>query len=215
MYICTQLITAVQTDIYIAVMASTTTRGAQSIEWLCNEIQREDGERKYVCDQSCLVNLAAIMPRTEDAHKEAIIARIGEIFQYIETQTDKEIQLFYVGKTYVRRKHKQSGFITFDAMNPNTWKKEGIISRWGKHSVSPHGKDGMIVLTIVTREVMPSSYTSQEQYTLQLEKMLMYHYDTCMKDKRFANPSLAPGNTDRNQSYGYALYVTVCMGNKK
>ena len=34
----------------MSVASSTSTRGAQTLDWLYNEIQREGGERKYVCD---------------------------------------------------------------------------------------------------------------------------------------------------------------------
>ena len=99
-----------------------------------------------------MVDLRRVSPNNPEKHKQTIIAHINSLFSYIESQTNCPIELFYIGKTYV---HKAKNKRKFDPMNPDTWKKEGIISRWGSHSDSTHGEDGLVVLTVVTREVTP------------------------------------------------------------
>ena len=60
----------------------------------------------------------------------------------------------------------------FDSMDPDTWIKAGISSRWHSHKESDHGLDGMVVLTVITRKVD----TYYEEYTLELEKMIIDYY---------------------------------------
>ena len=137
---------------------------------------------------------------------------INALFIYIESQTNHAVELFYIGKTYCQKAKNRR---EFDPMNPDTWKKEGIISQWGSHSDSPHGRDGLVVLTVVTREVKPFQFFHQEDYALRLEEMLTYHYRTIVEDIRLANPTLAPGKKNHGKSIGYPLYVTFCLGQER
>ena len=104
----------------MSVASSTSTRGAQTLDWLCNEIQREEGERKYVFDLGYMVDLRRVFLNNPEKHKQTIIAHINSLFSYIESQTNCPIELFYIGKTYV---HKAKNRREFDPMNPDTWKK--------------------------------------------------------------------------------------------
>ena len=79
------------------------------------------------------MDLRRVFPYNSENHKTAILDMINRLFSYIETQTNHAVELFYIGKTYV---HKAKNRREFD-----TWKKEGIISRWGSHSDSLHGRD--------------------------------------------------------------------------
>ena len=160
----------------MSVASSGSTRGAQTLDWLCNEIQRE-GERKYVCDRGWMVDLRKVFPYNPESHKKAILDMINCL-----------------------------------PMNPDTWKKEGIISRWGRHSDSLHGRDGLVVLTVVTREVTQLPFSHQEEYALRLEEELA-HY--CRNDHRLANSTLGPGKKDHGKSIGYPLYVTFCLGQER
>ena len=169
---------------------------------------REGGERKCVCDPGYMVDLRKMSPNDLENHKKAILHLINQLFCYIESQTNHSIELFYIGKTYV---HKAKNTREFDPMNPDTWKKEGIISRWGSHSDSLHGEDGLVVLTVVTREVKPFLFFHQEEYALRLEELAHY----CRNDSRLANSTLAPGKKDHGKSIGYPLYVTFCLGQKR
>ena len=207
--ITTVIFTVKKVLLLLNMASSTSTRGAQTLDWLCNEIQREGGERKYVCDK-WMVDLRKVFPNNPESHKQAIIAHINKLFIYIQTQTSRAVELFYVGKTYV---HKAKNRREFDPMNPNTWKKEGIISRWGSHSDKPHGRDGLIVLTVVTREVKPFQFSHQEEYALRLEEELAHYYR--VQDARLVNPTLAPGKKDHGKSIGYPLYVTFCLGDER
>ena len=193
----------------MSVASSVSTRGAQNLYWLCNEIQREGGERKYVCDQGWMVDLRKVHPYNPESHKKAILDMINKLFSYIETQTNRAVELFYIGKTYV---HKAKNRREFDPMNPDTWKKEGIISRWGRHSDSPHGRDGLVVLTVVTREVTQLPFSHQEEYALRLEEELAHFF---RNNHRLANSTLGPGKKNHGKSIGYPLYVTFCLGQER
>ena len=103
----------------------------------------------------------------------------------------------------------------FDPMNPNTWKKNGISSRWGTHRTEEYGKDGMIVLTAITKEAVlhrhQGSLLHQEQYTLALEQILQHHYKLKKNDPRFANNTFTSGGTDGSKSIAYAVYIAFSL----
>ena len=50
----------IQASDMTSMASSVSTRGAQTLEWLCNEIQREGGQRKYVCDPGCMEDLREV-----------------------------------------------------------------------------------------------------------------------------------------------------------
>ena len=43
----------------------------------------------------------------------------------------------------------------FDPMEPYTWKKNGISSRWGCHKKTEYVRDGLIVLAAVNKDAVP------------------------------------------------------------
>ena len=57
----------------MSVASSVSTRGAQTLYWLCNEIQREGGERKYVCDPGYMVDLKEVSPNDPENHKKQFL----------------------------------------------------------------------------------------------------------------------------------------------
>ena len=174
----------------------------QTLDWLCNELLRIRGERKYICDPNWMVNLSEVYPNDPEKHKKKIVQLIEKIFQYIERRTNRTIDCFYIGKTFVQDKVYGN---YFDSMDPDTWTKTGISSRWHSHKECNHGLDGMVVLTVITREVD----THYEEYTLELEKMIIDYYWT---DTRLANTTSLSGKKDGGKSIGYALYITFTLG---
>ena len=89
---------------------------------------------------------------------DTLVKWVDDTIRDIEIQSEKKVVKFYIGKTYV---HKNKKSKVFDAMNPNTWRKEGIRSRWCHHKHQDYGRNGMVVLTVVIpRSVI---FTSQKK----------------------------------------------------
>ena len=132
----------------------------------------------------------------------------------IEIQSGKKVVKFYIGKTYVR-KNKRSK--VFDAMNPNTWRKEGILSRWCHHKQEDYGGNGLVVLTVVTKDDVPQqsipAFKDQEMYALALEQQLIIHYAFIRGDERLANTSTHPGKEQKEESraIGYPIYMAFAL----
>ncbi len=82
---------------------------------------------------------------------DILIKSIDETLTDIETQSDKRISKFYIGKTYIHKIRRRQ----FDRMRQNSWKKGGISSRWHHHKSQDYGKSGMVVQTVVTKEAVP------------------------------------------------------------
>ena len=175
------------------------TRGGISFDQLCR------GEDVYyVCDRECLVNITN--RDTMEKAERKLVDKIESLFVAIETEKDVEIDKFYVGKTYVQQNQTSK---KLEHLNPSTWEKDGIRSRWGTHKDRDYGKHGMIVIAVITRSQVPNTRdliesTPQEDYALQLERRLLEYYD---KDQRLSNETLKKGRRDSKQSAGYALYV--------
>ena len=58
-----------------------------------------------------------------------LVKQLDDTIRDIEIQSGKKVVKFYIGKTFVRQIKNRK----FDAMNPNTWRKSGISSRWCHH----------------------------------------------------------------------------------
>ena len=123
------------------------------------------------------------------------------------------MEKFYIGKTHVRQKSGgHGGKVKFDHMKSGTWKMDnGINSRWKDHKRTDYGRDGLVVLTVVTKDAINPDIREkypdfhQEHYALALERRLIQDY---MTDSRLENKTLEPGRRDSSTSIGYALYMT-------
>ena len=178
------------------------TRGGMSFDQLCR------GEAPYyVCDRECLVDITH-RDTLETAEKK-LVEKIEKLFLEIQIQKDVRINKFYIGKTYIR---KTANAKKLDKFNPKTWRKEEISSRWSDHKANDYGKDGMIVIAVITKEQVPQTkegkpaVVDQEQYTLALEQRLLHYYKITKGDVRLVNKTFTSG-TDKEGSAGYALYV--------
>ena len=181
-----------------------TTRGGMSFDLLC----RGDVPY-YVCDEECLVHITH-----EDILHTAVkklVKKIEDIFTDLQIQKDAKVDKFYIGKTYIQTWTGRK----MNPLNPNTWTKKGISSRWGDHKEEDYGRDGMIVIAVITRDQVPLRETepavNQEDYTLALEQRLMHYYKITKGDKRLANKTFTSGGADKKGSAGYALYVAFSL----
>ena len=127
------------------------------------------GSKNYVCDASCLVNLVG---KDSNEAKEGLINKMDELFQEFELQTERRVKKYYIGKTFIKHRRNPNSrkmFVKFDPMDPYTWKKNGISSRWGCHQKMEYGRDGLVVLAAVTKDAVPQQYRGEvhhEQYAL-------------------------------------------------
>lgn len=185
-------------------------------ETYCSEGSQEEGcsfyelckgESNYVCDPGCLVELTEDY-KLEKAEKK-IIKKIDDIFKRMKLRTKRKVKRFYIGKTHVEKNKRLQGR-RFNPRDPESWKKEGISSKWGIHREEEYGRDGMIVVAVITGEQVPIGVDiDHEQYTLALEQRLLHHYKITEKDKRLHNKTFASNavDCDYKDSPGYALYV--------
>ena len=68
----------------------------------------------------------------------------SKIFRF--KQKKKRSQHF---KTFVQANQK---YQKLNPLNPSNWRKEGISSRWNDHRKEEYGKDGMIVIAVITSD---------------------------------------------------------------
>ena len=172
--------------------------------------QPQEPQDNYVCDRDCLVNLREI--EGVDARVEALKDKVVYILDQVRQRG--QVEGFYIGKTYVPQRRRRD----FDAMVPTSWRKDGIASRWGHHN--NRGYNGLIVLTVVTREVLPrnpenenaddnQSHTDQQEYALMLEQKLLHNYKIENYDSRIANDNFGEGRPAARNYRGYAVYIAI------
>ena len=125
-------------------MASATTAGGCSFEALSVR-----GVQSYACDK--LVDLSSESENLSTATNK-LVQHVKECIDEIELQQSRDVEQFYIGKTHVHRKRRGN----FDHMKHSTWRKsDGISKRFKKHREGGYGRDGMVVLTLVTRAAIP------------------------------------------------------------
>ena len=172
------------------------------------------GSKNYVCDASCLVNLVG---KDSNKAKEELRQKLDELFRDLELQTERRVKKYYIGKTFIKRRRNPNSkktFVKFDPMDPYTWKKNGISSRWGCHRNTEYGRDGLVVLAAVPKDVVPQQCRDkvhQEQYALALEQMLLHHYKLDIGDERLDNNTFTSGGPDGGKSIAYAIYVAFTL----
>ena len=137
-----------------------------------------------------------------------LLKHLYDCVQRIEKERSCKLEYFYIGKTHVR---KRKNAPSFDHMNRATWKlDDGINGGWRSHRDTEYGRDGLVVLTVVTKKAIHSDVRRnkpkfyQEDYALALEGRLI---QDCLEDPRLYNETLERGRRDRNRSIGYPLYM--------
>ena len=183
---------------------STTTRGGCTYDELCN-----GSVQSYACDHVIDITKTrdGRIPTIEEAMK-MLLEHVDKCVESIEIGRDCKVERFYIGKSHVRKRARS----TFDHMKRTTWKLDnGINSRFVAHSRTDYGCDGLVVLTVVTREAIDPDIRRnkpklhQEDYALALESRLIQEY--MRTDSRLANDTVATGRRDKTASIGYPLYL--------
>ena len=151
------------------------------------EVLCSDFVSGYACD-----NLIDITEATTKKAKRMLLDHLDECLEEIEAGRGQKVKDFYIGKTNIHVKGKK----VFIPMDPTTWNKRGISGRYWAHKRREYGRDGLVVLTVVT----------DEEDALALERWLIGHY-WARNDLRLWNNTLKPGKKDKNASPGYALYL--------
>ena len=133
-----------------------------------------------------------------------LIEQLNSTVRELEYHSCRRIDKIYIGKTYI----PQSERTTFDHLNPDTWKMDGISSRWSSHRIQDYGRDGLVVLCAVIKENVPEgSRMSQEDLTLALEQKLLHHYLLDYPDRRVINKTLTTGHLAQRNHHAYAVYI--------
>ena len=189
--------------------SSESTRGGCTFEKLC-----QDSVQSYACDNliDITVNDKGQTPTVQEA-EQMLLKHVKECIQSIETERGCPLEYFYIGKTHVRQREDRK----FNHMNRDTWKLDnGINGRFRDHREHGYGRDGLVVLTVVTREAIHPDIRNnkpnfhQEHYALALESRLIQDF---LRDPHLCNESLEPGRRDKCPSIGYPLYMAFKVYN--
>lgn len=146
------------------------------------------------------------------------------VLEDIEKRRQTPIEEFVIGKTFARRRRRGRGFQDFDYLNINTWKLEGISSRWGYYK--KRGFDGMVILCAITKKLLPvrdrtiviaeetegetddsNGLMTHQNYVLALEQQLIHYYAFAEQDPRLGNNSLQPGKEELQNAYAFVVYL--------
>lgn len=178
------------------------------------DLCKEDAKPGYALDHAKVIKNETITNATKDIYKH-----ITDTISKVEEGSGKEVDYVYVGKSHVRKLKKKP----FDPKAPNTWRlDDGVNKRYSDHVKKCYGKNGLIVVAVVTNESIPADckkdgyITHQEEYALTLEKRLIQNFrkeekDMEDDDKRLANKTTAPGNTDQVKAVGYLIYIAFAL----
>ena len=177
---------------------SASTTGGCSFDDLCR------GVSSYACD-----NLIDVIPdQNGDITEARLVKHITDCLQSLETQTDRTVETFYIGKTHVRQRRNRR----FNHMDRSTWRlDDGINNRYRDHRDKVYGRDGLVVLTVVRREAIPAAVRESlpkfdhEDYALYLERCLIQHFKR--NDARLHNKSADAGGRVSSSAIGYPLYL--------
>lgn len=160
--------------------------------------------------------------RDKSTIKEAtyqVKVKINKLMLDIKKGSRREVVKFYIGKSYI---HKRKGR-PFDPGEHSTWTLDhGVNGCYSVHVDEDYGKDGLLVVAVVTAESIPTDckekgyITHQEEYALTLEKRLIQRYkdDEEWRDK-LENKTADAGKTDGGKSIGYVIYIAIKLAASK
>ena len=147
-----------------------------------------------------------------------LISHVYECIRGIEKGQECKVEQFYIGKTHTHKRKKKK----FKHMDHTTWRKsDGISKRFRAHRKESYGRDGLVVLTMVTRKTIPPTVSKnrgtvrQELYAFALENRLIQHFLIECDDVRIKNRSLGTGKSDGNKSVGYPIYMVYTLEDKE
>ena len=151
---------------------------------------------------SSLVNL----PHNYKKSVSKLVDYIKSIIAANEKHYYTKCEEFYIGKGTI---HTPSGPSIFGSSRQHFDPDDKLIEKqWYEHSED--GYEAMVVLTVMTYETLPLSQDSLEQYTLELNKDLIMHFQD-EKDKRLKTMPRAP-ESPLASGAAYALYLAMKFG---
>ena len=112
------------------------------------------------------------------------------------------------GRAVINRRKRGGSYYTLDIMDPKTWDKSDLKLHWERLRRSECGRDGIIVMTVVTRAEVLMNYSSHEDYVVKLEDELINYCMFTKNDKRVQVNSAIVHKCD-GKPQGFALYVTI------
>ena len=189
--------------------ASQATRGGCAFHQLCN-----GSVQSYACDNVIDItkNEDGCTPTIQET-EQMLLKHVHRCIQSIETERGCKLEKFYIGKTHVRQRANRK----FNHMDCNTWRLDnGINGRHRSHVKNDYGRDGLVVLTVVTRDAIPPDIHvnkpnfHQENYALALEGRLIQDF---LDDPRLSNETCETGRRDSTPSIGYPLYMAFKVHN--
>ena len=163
------------------------------------------GTACYVCDEGCLLKLTRNFIAIESATAK-LYRKLEEIIEEIETKRGCQVVGYAFGRAAInRRKKGREGWSYYD---PKTWDKSNLKLHWESMRRSECGRDGLIVITVITKAEVPIYYSSHEDYVVKLEEELIKYCMFTKNDKRAQlNSAIVPKCEGRPQ--GFALYMTI------
>ena len=139
----------------------------------------------------------------------AIERQIKKVLQEEESEMHRKIDLFSIGKTNANKTAK-ADFL--DPLDENTFTKKGISNRWRAHKDTDYGKDGMVVVAIITDDVADTlDYDDAEDCALDIEEELQ---DRFYSDDRLIHENFHEGARVENPADGYPLYITYAFAKR-
>ena len=146
-------------------------------------------------------------------YSEAIKTLEDHILQVqheMETENNKKIICFKIGKTIAnRQKSSDGGKLAFDCMNKNTWDLRHVKNVWSDYNKEEY--DALIVLVAITKEEVPQDLEgiNQEDYALRCKKELIRIFKN---DRRLRSKWRRGGKTQETPHAGI-VFLAIKFGN--
>ena len=165
------------------------------------------GTACYVCDADCLLKLTRNFTTIESAVVR-LYKKLEEIIKEIETRRGCQVVGYTFGRAAINKRKRRGIYYTLDIMDPKTWDKSDVKLHWESMRRSECGRDGLIVITVITETEVPMNYSSHEDYVVKLEEELIKYCMFTKNDKRAQVTSAIVHKCD-GRPEGFALYVII------
>uniref|UniRef100_A0A1X7UA47 Uncharacterized protein n=1 Tax=Amphimedon queenslandica TaxID=400682 RepID=A0A1X7UA47_AMPQE len=185
-------------------VTSSVTRTSYAFDTLCN------GSPCCVCDAKCLLKLTKNF-RTTRSVASSLYKKLNEIIHEIEVRRGCQLVGFSIGRAPInkRERTKRKGdYYSFDIMDPRTWNKDALKLQWEECKRSDCGRNGLIVLTVVTQAETPINYSSHEEYVIKIEEELRSYSMFERNDNRLQITSFSLQKS-KGKAHAYAIYVAI------
>ena len=146
-------------------------------------------------------------------YSEGIKTQQGHIPQVqheMETENNKNIICFKIGKTIAnRQKSSDGGKLAFDCMNESTWDLRHVKNRWSQYKRK--GYDALIVLVVITKKEVPQDLEgiNQEDYAVRCKQELIRIFKN---DRRIRN-KWGIGRKAQETPHAGIVYLAIKFGN--